>query len=100
MNPVAVDAIDARSNHEASAFTTASVSAVHPTIPPCDTIISRVAALKAGMYDSVASLTTKTSKPRSFASLAVDWTQTSVVTPVIIMCVQPADRNCVSKSVA
>ena len=41
-------------------------------MPPCDTIISRVAALKAGMYDSVASETTKTSKPRSLASLAVD----------------------------
>ena len=86
----------ATSNH-ASALTTAPVSAVHPTMPPCDTIMSRVAALKAGMYDSVASETTRTSKPRSLASLAVDWTQTSVVTPVMIRCVQPAALSCISR---
>ena len=54
-----------------SAATTSEERAAQPTIAPCATTISSVACLKCGKYDSVASLTTRQSYPRSLASRSV-----------------------------
>ena len=54
-----------------SAATTSEERAAQPTMAPCATTISSVACLKCGKYDSVASLTTRQSYPRSLASRSV-----------------------------
>ena len=66
------------------ASTTSSVVARHPTMPCWLVIIFKVASLKSGKYDAVASSTRRHSNPRLLASRMDVWTHTSVVTPVKI----------------
>ena len=82
-----------------TACTTLSSLVVAPKIPPSILTESQVLTCRAGSPAAVPSSRSTQSNPRSFASLIVVETQTSVVTPAMTRFLMPLFRKRSSKSV-
>jgi hypothetical protein len=74
--------------------------ATAPNTPPCILTILIAAAWLPASVAPQQSSSSRHSKPRSFASRIVVWTQTSVVMPVSTMLSMPFVRSISSRSVA